>query len=119
MEPSMAKPVAKAKTPPSEHPAPAAPAGLSPEMARWWGEVLKEHKLEPHRLHLLELACRAKDRCAAAGAVIAQDGATYIDRFGAPRTRPEVAIERDSRQAFVRLLLALDLRPPSPFDLLG
>ena len=110
----MAKPAAKAKSPPS--PAPAAPAGLSPEMARWWGEVLKEHKLEPHRLHLLELACRAKDRCAAAGAVIAQDGATYIDRFGAPRTRPEVAIERDSRQAFVRLLLALDLRPPSPFD---
>ena len=51
-----------------------------------------------------------------ARAAIAQDGATYIDRFGAPRTRPEIAIERDSRQAFARLLAQLDLRPPSPFD---
>jgi phage terminase small subunit len=110
----MAKPAAKAKSPPS--PAPAAPAGLSPAMARWWDEVVKEHKLEPHRLHLLEMACRARDRYEEARAAIAQHGAIYLDRFNAPRTRPEVAIERDNRLAFARLLRDLDLRPPSVWD---
>ena len=33
----------------------------------------------------------------------------YLDRFGAPRTRPEVRIENDSRLAFARLVKALDL----------
>jgi phage terminase small subunit len=108
--------MAKAAPAPKPAPAarPAAPANLSPAMARWWDEMVKEHELEPHRLHLLELACRAKDRCEEARAAIAQHGATYLDRFNAPRTRPEVAIERDSRQAFARLLRDLDLRAPSP-----
>jgi hypothetical protein len=77
-----------AKTAPAPKPAPAArpaaPAGLSPAMARWWDQVLREHELEPHRLHLLELACRAKDRCEEARVAIAQKGTTYEDRFGAP-----------------------------------
>ena len=40
---------------------------------------------------------------------------TFIDRFGSPRTRPEVAIERDARLAFARLVRELDLdcEPPA------
>jgi phage terminase small subunit len=109
-----------AKAAPAPKPAPparpAAPADLSPTMARWWDQVVKEHELEPHRLHLLHLACQAKDRCEQAREAIAEHGSTYVDRFGAPRLRPEVAIERDSRQAFARLLRDLDLRAPSPWD---
>jgi hypothetical protein len=109
-----------AKAAPAPKPAsparPAAPAGLSPAMARWWDQVLKEHELEPHRLHLLMLAARAFDRCEEARVAIAQKGTTYEDRFGAPRLRPEVAIERDNRLAFARLLRDLDLRPPSQWD---
>jgi hypothetical protein len=53
----------------------------------------------------------------AAREVLDKDGLTYTDRFGAPRARPEVAIERDSRIAFARLVreLALDVEaPPEP-----
>jgi phage terminase small subunit len=108
LETNMAKPA------PAVLPA-APPAGLSPAMECWWQDVVKEHELEPHRLRLLEFACRAYDRCEEARLAIAQHGTTYPDRFGAPRLRPEVAIERDSRQAFARLLRDLDLRAPSPF----
>ena len=48
-----------------------------------------------------------------------KDGLTYLDRFGVPRGAAEVAIERDSRLAFARLIRELDLdqagdpdRPP-------
>jgi phage terminase small subunit len=110
--------MAKAAPAPKPAPAapPAAPADLSPAMQRWWRDVVKEHELEPHRLHLLELACRAKDRCEEARSAIAQHGATYIDRFGAPRTHPAVAIERDARSAFAKLVRDLDLRAPSTWD---
>jgi len=101
---------------PAPAPRPAAPADLSPAMARWWDQAVKEYELEPHRLHLLEMACRARDRCEEARVAIAQKGTTYEDRFGAPRLRPEVAVERDNRLAFARILRDLDLRPPSPFD---
>ncbi|MEJ7714176.1 MAG: hypothetical protein WKF40_00095 [Thermoleophilaceae bacterium] len=40
---------------------------------------------------------------------LAQHGTTYTDRFGQPRARPEVNIERDARIAFARLLRELDL----------
>src|SRR5436190_20346316 len=100
----MGKPAPAARTPT------AAPADLSAAMQRWWGEVVKEHELEPHRLHLLRLACQAWDRCEQARKAIAEHGATYADRFGAPRAHPQVAIERDSRLAFTRLLKDLDLR---------
>jgi phage terminase small subunit len=102
-----------AKTAPAARPA--APADLSPAVKRWWDEVVGVHELvEPHRLRLLHLACQASDRCDQAREAIAEHGSTYVDRFGAPRLRPEVAIERDSRQAFARLVRDLDLRTPSP-----
>jgi phage terminase small subunit len=111
----MAKKHAPAPKPPA--PArPAAPTDLSPEMKRWFDEVVTEHELEPHRLRLLVLACQAWDRGEQARKDIAEHGTTYEDRFSAPRTRPEVAIERDSRLAFARILKDLDLRPPSPWD---
>ena len=70
--------------------------------------------MESHHIRTLTLACEAWDRCAEARAILDRDGLTYADRWGAPRARPEVAVERDSRIAFARLLreLALDVAAP-------
>jgi hypothetical protein len=55
------------------------------------------------------------DRCVAAREILDREGLTYTDRFGQPKARPEVAIERDGRIAFARLLreLGLDVEPPA------
>src|SRR5262245_6366807 len=96
------------------------PKYLKAETKRWWQDVVDSYTLEPHHVELLTLAAEARDRTEAAAAVIRRQGATFVDRHGQPRARPEVAIERDSRLAFARLLreLALvednvtDCRPP-------
>jgi hypothetical protein len=48
--------------------------------------------------------------------ILDDNGLTYQDRFDAPRARPEVAIERDNRLAFARLLRELDLDVEPPAD---
>jgi phage terminase small subunit len=76
---------------------------------------VSEFALEQHHLHLLTLACEALDRAAQAREALAEHGTVFIDRYGQPRARPEVQIERDSRIAFARLLreLGLDVEGPS------
>ncbi len=93
-----------------------APSHLKPATAQWWQDVVDEYGLESHHVRLLTLAAEAWDRCQAARAVIDAEGLTFEDRFGQPKARPEVAIERDSRVGFARLLreLALDFEEPSP-----
>lgn len=94
---------------------PRAPRHLRPATRRWWSSVVAEYELEPHHVRLLTAAAEAWDRYQAARVVIDRDGVSYIDRFNAPRARPEVAVERDARLAFARLLreLALDVEPPA------
>lgn len=90
------------------------PMHLEAKTRKWWRNVLDDYDLEEHHVKLLTLAAEAWDRCQEARRILDENGLTYTDRFGCPRARPEVAIERDSRIAFARLLreLALDLEPP-------
>jgi phage terminase small subunit len=94
---------------------PRAPQHLAAATKKWWNLVVGDYELEAHHLRLLTLACSAWDRAEAARVALDKEGLTYADRFGAPRLRPEVAVERDARLAFARLLreLALDVEPPS------
>lgn len=86
-----------------------APKHLSSESRRWWETVEAQYLLEPHHLHLLTLACEARDLAARARKKIGKYGLTYTDRFGAPRTRPEVAIVRGAMIAHARLVRELRL----------
>lgn len=99
-----------------------APKHLAVPTRRWWESVVAEYELEPHHIRLLTLAGESWDRCCQAREAIAEHGLTFVDRLGVPRSRPEIAVERDSRIAFARMIreLALDVdtpdgpRPPAP-----
>lgn len=90
------------------------PNHLRADTAAWWQAVAADYALEAHHLRILTLAAESWDRGVEAREAIARHGTVYVDRFDQPRARPEVAIERDSRIAFARLVreLALDLDPP-------
>ena len=92
-----------------------APQHLRPETRKWFCHVVNEWPLEEHHIKLLTIAAETWDRLITAREVIDREGLTYLDRFDAPRARPEVAIERDCRIAFMRALreLDLDLEPPT------
>jgi P27 family predicted phage terminase small subunit len=91
------------------------PKHLKPATRRWWKSVLEEYDLEAHHVRILTLAAEAWDRCQEAREIVDREGLTYKDRFGQPKERPEVAIERDSRIAFWRGMreLALDVDAPA------
>jgi phage terminase small subunit len=88
---------------------PRAPSDLRPETRRWFEHVTDEFALEQHHVRLLTLAGEAWDRCTQAREALDKLGLTVEDRFGFPRPRPEIAVERDSRLAFARLVRELDL----------
>lgn len=91
------------------------PKHLTAATKRWWASVNSEYALEDHHRRLLTLAAESWDRCEQARKAIAKHGLTFDDRFGQPRSRPEIAIERDNRIGFARLLreLALDVDAPA------
>ncbi|WP_273772769.1 hypothetical protein [Brucella intermedia] len=86
------------------------PKHLQKPTQNWFKSVTDDFDLEPHHIKLLTLAAEAWDRAVAAREIIDAHGLTYLDRFDQPKARPEIAIERDSRIGFARLIreLALD-----------
>lgn len=95
---------------------PTPPKHLSSASRLWWRQVVTEWELSEHHVRLLTLACEALDRGVEARETLKKQGTYYADRFGQPREHPAVAVERDSRIAFARLLRELDLDtdvPPS------
>jgi phage terminase small subunit len=91
------------------------PDHLSSAMKQWFASVISDHEqIEPHQLLTLQAACEAWDRSQQAREAL-KTGLTYSDERGMLRARPEIAIERDSRIAFVRCVreLKLDIAPPT------
>jgi P27 family predicted phage terminase small subunit len=92
---------------------PAPPNHLTAETAHWWRQVVSEYELQPHHLKILEAAADSWDRMAQARATVLADGLTVEGGTG-PKQHPCVAIERDARAAFARLIRELDLDEPVP-----
>jgi P27 family predicted phage terminase small subunit len=95
---------------------PRAPSHLSAASKKWFREVVSAYELEPSHLRLLTLAAEAWDRATEARKVLAEEGIITHDRYNKPKAHPCVAIERDSRLAFARLLRELDLDASAPPD---
>ena len=90
------------------------PTYLRPTTRKWWRNVVGEWELDEHHRRLLTLACESWDRGQQARGVLKRKGAYYVDRFGQPKDHPAVAVERDARIAFARLLRELDLDTQPP-----
>ena len=88
---------------------PCAPSHLTTATKAWWKSVCEDYSLEPHHLRLLQLAGEAWDRAQAAREIIAAEGLVVTDDRKNPRAHPAVAIEKDARTAFARLVRELDL----------
>src|SRR6516162_3780690 len=95
-------------------PAPPPPDYLSAAMQAWWKQVMAHYELEPHHIHLLQAACEAWDRMQQARQVLAERGLSYEDSRSKHHPLPEVAIERDSRIGFARLVRDLGLDDATP-----
>jgi phage terminase small subunit len=93
---------------------PSAPKYLKPATRAWFAQVVVDFELDEHHLRLLTLAGEAWDRGQQARTEIEKHGITHVDRFGAPRKRPEVSIEAESRISFARILRELDLSVDPP-----
>jgi P27 family predicted phage terminase small subunit len=93
---------------------PKPPKHLKLATRRWFTWVLENFDMEEHHVKVLTAACESWDRMQQAREAIGKHGITYEDRFGAPKPRPEVAIERDAKIGFSRMVreLRLDLDAP-------
>lgn len=98
---------------------PKPPRHLSAPARRWWANVVETFELDQYQLRTLTLAAEASDRTEQAREILAKDGVIVADRFGQSKPHPAVAIERDSRISYARLVRELmlddadpDLRPP-------
>jgi len=89
---------------------PRAPQHLEPGTRDWWRGAVKELELSDEEVNLLTLAGEAWDRNTQAREAIKEHGLTYEDANGNPRLRPEVAVERDSKTIFSRLIKQLGLK---------
>ncbi len=88
---------------------PRPPAHLSKAGKAWWRSTVRDYDLAEHHFRLLTAALEAWDTMNAARAMVSADGMVVLDRFGQAKAHPAVAIERDSRIAFARLIRELDL----------
>ena len=95
---------------------PEPPDHLRPQTADWWRSVLTDYDLEDHHVRLLHLACESWDRFQQAREEIDRDGLTIKTGDGGMKAHPAVAIERDARLAFARLVRELDLDAGAPAE---
>jgi phage terminase small subunit len=84
------------------------PDHLQRPTATWFADVLETYDLDPHHVRLLQAAAECWDRLQEAREAIRRDGAYVEGRYGL-RAHPAIAVERDSRIAFARLLREFDL----------
>lgn len=96
---------------------PKPPKHLRPQTKVWWAAITATYQLESHHERLLTLACEAWDVGQLATDRISADGLWVTDRFGAVKPHPAVAIQRDARLGFARLIRELNLDAEEPAGL--
>lgn len=82
---------------------------LLPETQTWIANTQRDYTVDPHNLMLLVLAGEAWDTSREAEITLRREGLVVAGREGGSRPHPCVAISRDARTAFARILAQLGL----------
>lgn len=90
---------------------PEPPKHLKLETQRWWSSVYQGWDLDQHDEMRLTAAAEFWDLAEKARKRLEKYGLTFTDRFGQPRSRPEVKIQHDAKLGFFRALRELKLDP--------
>jgi P27 family predicted phage terminase small subunit len=93
-----------------------APKHLQKETRQFWGKVVADFQLEPHHVRLLTAACESWDRGVEAREAVTAAGPFFTNRHGELRPHPGLAVERDSRALFARLIRELNLDIDAPTE---
>jgi hypothetical protein len=105
-------------SPKPRQPAPSAspqpPKHLRRETKTWWKTITDTFELEAHQFRTLLIAAEALDRREQARAALKRHGLVYVDGKGMVRQRPEIAIEREMSNAYLRALRTLKLEQQAP-----
>jgi phage terminase small subunit len=91
---------------------PTTPGHLADPGKSFWESTQQTYGItDSHGLKLLTLAAESLMVAEDARKALALHGQTFVDRFGQPRARPEIAIARNAMIAFERLTKELRLDP--------
>jgi phage terminase small subunit len=92
-----------------------APKHLRKAIQKFWCRVVQDYELQEHHIRILTCACEALDRATEARLAVQKAGAFFTNRHGAIKPHPGLAVERDNRALFSRLIreLALDSEMPT------
>ncbi len=85
------------------------PKHLRKETRRWFKSVVNRYEMTEEDVRLLTLAAEARDRAEQAREILAVEGIQRKDRFQINQVHPCVAVERDSRISYARLMRELNL----------
>jgi phage terminase small subunit len=93
---------------------PEPPEHLQAATKAWWLAVIDDFEIEPHQVRTLQAAAESWDRYQQARSALTEYGLTFQDDKGTIRSRPEIAIERDSRTSYLRAMRELNLEADPP-----
>lgn len=93
-----------------------APKHLRSETKAFWLSVTRDYELEEHHARLLTSACESWDLAIEAREAISTEGAFFRNRHGEIKPHPGLAVERDNRGLFARLIRELNLTADSPTE---
>lgn len=83
------------------------PGHLSESSQEWVKQILEDFDLEKYHFEMVCHAAEALDRATEARRLIADQGATVIDRFGTPKINPAVTVEVMNKKLYAQLMREL------------
>ena len=91
----------------------AIPKNMSIASKKWIKHILETWEVPEDKLRILVHAGEAWDTAEKAHEDVLRLGTVYADRYGQPKIRPEVHIERNNKALFAKLVILLNLESDS------